>query len=289
MGRHAVTESGRSRLVSVGGLELHVLEWGDPKSPAVLLLHGGSANAHWWDFFSPRLADRYHLLALDLRGHGDSAWDESAEYGITAHVGDVRTLVEMLAPEGLAIIGHSFGGLVATAYAASAESRAAALVLVDSRLKVGERAARVMSSLEKLPQPVYPTVEDAVRRFRLLPAASTAPEEVLLHVTINAIHRLDDGSWTLKFDRRTLAGTDACDLSAELPSVRCPVLLVRGGASDFVSAEMVASWARLAPNARAVEIADAHHHVMLDQPEALARAVREFLSARMLAAEPERV
>lgn len=289
MGGFGVTRSGASRLASVGGLELHYLEWGDPASPTVLLLHGGSANAHWWDFFAPRLADRYHLLALDLRGHGDSAWDDAADYGIAAHVRDVRGLVEKIAPEGLAVIGHSFGGLVATAHAARAGTSVQALVLVDSRLTVGPRAARVMNALHKFPHPIYPSVEEAVRRFRLLPAASSAPEEILRHVTTQAIRQLDDGTWTLKFDRRTLAGTDVCDLSAELPSVRCPILFVRGGESDFVGAETMASWARLAPQSRVVEITGAHHHVMLDQPVALARAVGAFLDDPSLAARRERV
>jgi pimeloyl-ACP methyl ester carboxylesterase len=243
----------------------------------MLLLHGGSAHAHWWDFFAVQMVDRYRVLALDLRGHGDSAWSADGEYEISTHVGDVLGIIETLGLGSLVLIGHSFGGLVAMAVAERAREDVEALVVIDTRLKVGERAARFMGALRRLPQPVYANLEEAIERFRLLPAANDAAPEVLQHVARNAVHRLEDGTWTLKFDRRGIANTKPCDLSSSLAAVRAPVLVVRAAASELMSEADLAEFRAVAPHAEAVVVPDAHHHVMLDRPEALAAAVRRFL------------
>ena len=278
MAMFARVPAGRDHFAEIRDVRLHYLEWGDPDRPAMLLLHGGSAHAHWWDFFAARMVDRYRVLALDLRGHGDSAWSADGEYEISTHVGDVLGLIDALGLRSLVLVGHSFGGLVAMAVAEQAGGSIESLVVIDTRLKVGERAARFMGALRRLPQPIYGSLEEAIERFRLLPAANDAAPEVLRHVARNAVHRLDDGTWTLKFDRRGIANTKPCDLSGSLASVRAPVLVVRAAASELMSEADLAEFRAVAPHAEAVIVPDAHHHVMLDRPEALADAVWRFLS-----------
>lgn len=65
---------GRSRVVEVNGLRLHLMEWGAAGRPLVLLLHSLAAHNHWWDWAAPLWAERYHVLAPDFRGHGQSQW-----------------------------------------------------------------------------------------------------------------------------------------------------------------------------------------------------------------------
>ncbi len=266
----------RDGFVTVNGLRLHYLEWGDAGSPPMLLLHGGSAHAHWWDFFAVHMSDRYRLLALDLRGHGESEWATS-DYSLEIHASDVRAFAEAFALRQLILIGHSFGGFVAMEVARDAREDLAALIVIDSRARISQRNTRYMEALRKLPHPVYASPEEAIRRFRLLPTPTSARREVIAHVARHGIRQIDGGSWTLRFDRRAIANTSPRDMSSALATIRCPVLVVRGANSHFLPAVELAEFAAAAPHAQAAEIADAHHHVMLDQPAALANAVSTFL------------
>jgi pimeloyl-ACP methyl ester carboxylesterase len=263
--------------IDLGPLRLHYLDWGGADRPTVVFLHGSAAHAHWWDFVLPLLAERYRCLALDLRGHGDSGVPDNDDYTIATHAGDVARLLATLGVRRTALVGHSFGGLVAMQYAASTESRLGALVVIDSRIGLGSRSVRFLEALRRFPPPRYTSFDDAVARFRLLPAATTASESVLRHMACHAVVASGDGSWRLKGTRRALGGAREQDLGAELGTAACPLLVVRGAHSSVVDAEALLAFARAAPQAELVEIADAHHHVMLDQPAALAGVVGAFL------------
>jgi pimeloyl-ACP methyl ester carboxylesterase len=281
---HAHPPSASSRpaegYVDTGTVRLHYVDWGAPEQPPVLFLHGGSAHARWWDFLVPHLADRYRCVALDLRGHGDSGWPSGPDYGLETHAADVAVVTDALALRPVAVVGHSFGGFVAMTFAPAAGSRLSTLVIVDSRARITERSARYLEALRKLPHPRYASLEEAVRRFRLLPMASTAPPDVLAHVARHGMRCGTDGAWTLKFDRRAMAGTPVRDFSPALAALRCPVLAVRGAESEVVPDVGLAEFR--AANSRIVtaNIAHAHHHVMLDQPAALAQVIGAFLDAR---------
>jgi len=264
--------------IDANGVRLHYVDWGHAGQPPLLLLHGGSAHAHWWDFVVPALGARHRCIALDLRGHGDSGWSTMLDYRLETHAADVAAAVDALDLRHVAVIGHSFGGFVAIRFAALAGARLSALVVVDSRARISLRSARYLEALRKLPHPRYATLEEAQQRFRLLPAAHQARADILSHVVRRALKQTPDGTWTLKFDRSAMAGTQAQDLSHHLAAVQCPILAVRGALSDVVSADALAEFAAANPRATIAEVAGAHHHVMLDQPEALAAVVQNFLT-----------
>jgi pimeloyl-ACP methyl ester carboxylesterase len=268
---------GRSAFIEANGVRLHYLDYGPPPAPPIVFLHGGSAHAHWWDFVVPHLADRYRCVAPDLRGHGDSAWADPPDYTLSAHARDVRALIEALALRHVALIGHSFGGFVAITVAAAMRSALSALVIVDSRPRITPRSARFLEALRKLPQARYASEDDALRRFQLLPAGHDARAEVLEHVLRHGLTPTCDGAWTLKFDRRAMAGNPAQDLSPALATIACPILAIRGEHSPVVSENALAEFPAANPCAVTTEIAGAHHHVMLDRPEALAQTIRTFL------------
>ena len=268
----------RDGFVSVNGLRLHYLQWGDEHRQPLLLLHGGSAHAHWWDFFVTPFTAAYRVLALDLRGHGDSQWAEPPAYEIAAYAADVRGFIDTLELTNVVLAGHSLGGLVAVACAPDVQQRLAALVIMDVAARISQRAARYIATLRLLPQPVYHSPDEAVRRFRLLPPANGVRREVLAHLVRCGIRRRDDGMWTLKFDRRTLEHIEPCDLTPILRTLRLPMLIARGRESAAFSARAFAQLATALPHARTVEISGAHHHIMLDAPEALAEALGSFLA-----------
>src|SRR5208337_5298911 len=89
------------------GLELNCLDYGGTGKPPILFLHGGSAHAHWWDLVGPALAPEFHALALDLRGHGDSAWADEWAYGSRHYVADLEALIEGWGLGAPIIVGHS--------------------------------------------------------------------------------------------------------------------------------------------------------------------------------------
>ena len=268
----------RDGFVEVNGVRLHYVDWGAAEQRPILFLHGGSAHARWWDFVVPALADRHRCVALDLRGHGDSAWPETLDYRLETHAADVAAVFDALDLRDAVVVGHSFGGFVAMLFAPRGGPRLSALVVVDSRARISERSARYLEALRKLPHPRYASLEEALQRFRLLPAAHRARPDVLAHVIRHGLTQTADGTWTLKFDRRAMAGTPAQDLSPHLAAVRCPILAVRGELSEIVSPAGLLEFGAANPRIATAELAGAHHHVMLDQPAALAEVISNFLA-----------
>src|SRR5437879_10030398 len=97
----------RSRVVRVGTLGLHYLEWGSADHPPLLFLHGGSAHAHWFDAVAPAFADRYHVVSLDQRGHGESEWARPATYATEDFAGDLLAVFDALGWRQAIIVGRS--------------------------------------------------------------------------------------------------------------------------------------------------------------------------------------
>ncbi|MFN8640799.1 MAG: alpha/beta hydrolase [Candidatus Binatia bacterium] len=267
--------------IEVAGLRLHSLDWGTVDGPPVLFLHGGSAHAHWWDFVVPHLAARFRCIALDLRGHGESARPADGDYSLHAHAADVAAVVERFGLRHGAVVGHSFGGWVAMVYAGAAGDGLAALAVLDSRPHIGVRSARMLEALRKLPPTRYSTRAEAIRRFRLLPAATTASPDVVAHVAAHGIVADDEGRYLPRFDRRALAGAGPQDLTPHLRAARCPILAVRAARSEIVDAASLQAYRDAVPGAEIAEIAGAHHHLMLDQPAAVAEVLDRFLSRHL--------
>ena len=96
--------------ILVHGMNFHYLEWGDSANPKILMLHGNSQQSHSWDFISLSLSDRYNVIALDQRGHGDSDWAAAGDYSLEAQVGDLDGFVKALGLDQFVLMGHSMGG-----------------------------------------------------------------------------------------------------------------------------------------------------------------------------------
>lgn len=261
-----LTTSNRERI------RLHTLQWGDPSGPRLVLLHGGGANAHWWDHVAPALAERFHVVALDFRGHGDS--DYPAETRVGAFSDDLEALLAHLGGAPCVLMGHSMGGGVALDHAARHDD-VRALVAVDvsrGASRQSRRAARLALALRRS----YGTREEAIARYRFLPGSDHADESLRAYIAACSVREEEDGRFGFKFDARWFG----------LPSrprpdpagTRCPVLLVRGSDSPMLTEEGAASFCRDLPDARAVVVANAGHHVHLDQPRAFLEAVLPFLT-----------
>jgi pimeloyl-ACP methyl ester carboxylesterase len=264
--------------VTLNGLRLHYLQWGAADSPPLLLLHGGSAHAHWWDWFAPTVADRFRVIALDLRGHGASQWADPPAYEVEDYVRDVVAFVEHIDLRALRLIGHSLGGTIAATAAVEIADRLAALVIVDSRTKASPDGSRFMKRLAQMPQPRYRTLEQGIAQYRLLPVDSSARPDILVEVATHALKPTSDGThWTFKFDRAALAAIRSHDVAPALAQLHCAIFAVRGSASPLMSESSIAALRVAAPQLEVVTVEGAHHHVMLDRPAEFNEAVARFL------------
>jgi pimeloyl-ACP methyl ester carboxylesterase len=269
-------EVARNRQISVRGLGLHVLEWGDPDRSGVLLLHGGAAHAHWWDPVAVALAGGRHVVALDQRGHGESEWARPPAYGTQDFAADLLGVLDALGWTRAIMVGHSMGGHNAIATAAWHPDSVRALVIVDSRPTIPAERLAQMKERGVRPPRRHPTVEVAVAAFRLLPPDTVADPDLLAHLARASV-AWRDGAVSLRFDPACYAAREPVDGWPLLSRIVAPTLVVRGERSPILPRPMAERLCAEIPGARLVEVPDAYHHVVLDQPGVVAQAIEEFL------------
>ncbi len=179
-------------------LTMRYLEWGSPDSPTVALLHGFAQTAHSWDFVALSLADRYHVVSLDARGHGDSDWAPDGAYSVADHRRDVGALVEHLGSSPLVLIGLSMGGGTAYSYASEHPADVKALVIVDSG-PAGKPAGRErIRNFVTLPDELDTLDEFVERIHSYLPHR---PIEQVRSTLLFNVRQNDVGKWTWKYDK----------------------------------------------------------------------------------------
>jgi pimeloyl-ACP methyl ester carboxylesterase len=266
----------RGRHVAINGLRLHLLEGGRVGGPVLCFLHGGSAHAHWFDAVLPHFADRFHLISLDQRGHGESEWASPPAYATEDFAADLAALMDRMDWPRMAVVGHSMGGHNAIAFAAWHPDRVSALVIADSRPALPpERLERMHARGRRVPR-LHSSRESALRSFRLLPRETIASHQLLEHLAGHGVtHR--DGGWTYRFDPECNGSRRPADLWPLLPRITAPTLIVRAGLSPIMTPEIAARMLATITNARLVEIPGAYHHLMLDTPGPFNAALRAFL------------
>jgi pimeloyl-ACP methyl ester carboxylesterase len=257
---------------------LHFLEWNPDGARAIVLLHGNSANAWWWEPVARLLAAGHRLIALDQRGHGDSEWVRPAAYSPEHYAADLASFIEhhFRGREKPIVVGHSMGGLSVMVFARRHPRLARAAVVIDSALTSSRGRDRYLRRLKSLPIVTYPDLETAKARFRLMPNEGGIPVDILHEVAVHSLARTDDGRWTLKFDRESFFGGDGIHAMETLEAIRIPTLLVRAEHSKIMTAEAVEQARALNSHARMVTIARAHHHVLLEDPAAVSRVIEDF-------------
>jgi esterase len=269
----------REQTIEARGLRFHYVEWGEAGAPAIVLLHGMSAMCRIWDPLGRALEDRYRLIALDQRGHGDTSWPQEPAYSTDDYVGDLEALVEAWGLDRFALIGLSMGGINSMAYAARHQERLTHLVPVDIRpamdFEKQPNRDQAKATAEQ-GHPLLPSI-DAAFNLRKLTHPNTR-DEIIRHHVEHLCKQLPDGRWTYKHDPRGWYYWRAGNLWAELPKIRVPVLIVRGGKSLILPAEMAEQMRDAFPNAELVTIAEAGHTVPEDQPEEFIEAVESFLA-----------
>lgn len=268
--------------VVVDRVPVSFLTWGEAGPPGVVLIHGGAAHARWWAHLAPLLAagGRQHVAAVDLSGHGDSGWRD--HYGLETWADEVLAVAAragMRQPP--VLVGHSMGGFVAMAAAAHHGDSLAGAILVDSPVRRPDPESQEGRGGRMFRQPkAYPDLATAVSHFHLVPPQPPPAAYVLDRVARHSLRRTDEGAWTWKFDPGLFAHRDDTqDYGRLLELVRCRIAVLHGELSQIVDDDVTDYMAeRLGRTAPFVEIPQAHHHLILDQPLAFVTAVRALLA-----------
>jgi pimeloyl-ACP methyl ester carboxylesterase len=267
------------QMVPIATLELHVQDYGVSGKAPILCVHGGAANAHWFDFVARGFHPDYHVRAVDLRGHGDSAWDTSRapDYSYKRHAADIHELTEKLDLRDFVLIGHSMGGMVSSVYAATYPGRARAFIVVDSNLVMTPERIAGFNAVGNRAGREYATQEEFVANYRVRPSGSTAAPRLLRHIAQHGGRRFEDGRWRHKVDRRVYASRELFDSLALWNHIRIPSLLMKAANSTRMAMEAIAEVQSRAPQAQLALVPDSDHHITLDNPAGIIDAARKFL------------
>ena len=269
-------------LIELRGLRFHYRDWAGPRPDAqdLVLLHGYTGHARSWDAFAAAMASDYRVLALDQRGHGETAWAPPDEYGTFEMVADLEAFVAALGLDRFVLLGLSMGGIVAIEYAGRRPSGLERLVIVDIGPEV-PTAGLADISRRVARSDVFDSVAAAFARAQ--EDNPVPPEAHHFHRIRHSLMRTEDGRFTYRYDR---ALRDP-DITRPRPSVEqgwrsvaaidVPSLLIRGEDSNLLVPAVADRMARDMPDCRLVEVAGSGHPVPLDKPDGFLDAVRTFL------------
>jgi pimeloyl-ACP methyl ester carboxylesterase len=274
-------------------LRLHYVDWGNPEAPPLILLHGGQDHCRNWDWVAERLRPDWHIIAPDLRGHGDSQWSTDGSYNMAAYVYDLAQLVhqQQLAP--VTIIAHSLGGNIALRYTGIYPTAVKKLVAIEGlgpSPKVIEKQAqttmaeRMQGWIElkrglagRVPRR-YASIEEAFKRMQ--EANGRLSPEQARHLTQHGVNQNEDGTYSWKFDNyvRVWPAYDmmAADVEQLWAAIACPTLLVYGKES-WASNPLEDGRARHFHHAQVESFEKAGHWVHHDQLDAFLDKVVAFL------------
>lgn len=274
-------------------LRLHYVDWGNPEAPPLVLVHGGQDHCRNWDWVARRLARDWHVIAPDLRGHGDSDWSPGGAYLMNHYIQDLVQLIhqQRLAP--VSIIAHSLGGNIALRTTGIFPELVKRIVAIEglgpSPKRLAERAAKGVAARmrewieerrEKADRPHrrYGSIAEAVARMQAQ-NAHLSPEQAR-HLTEFGVNQNEDGSYSWKFDIETRFWPPYDMSEAEVESlwarIACPTLLVYGKES-WASNPVEDGRIRHFATAEVVSFEGAGHWVHHDRLEGFMAAVEGFL------------
>jgi pimeloyl-ACP methyl ester carboxylesterase len=269
-------------LIEIRGLRLHYRDWvsAQPGAPTLVVLHGYTGHARSWDAFAAAMSDRYRVIALDQRGHGESAWAGAGGYGVGEMSEDLEAFISALGLADLDLVGLSMGGMVAMDYAGRLPEALRRLVIVDIGPEIVSQGSSRIQSAQKQTD-VFDSREAA---FAAMGAANPiAPDAHLRHRVYNNLMGLQDGRFTWRYDRvlrdvRELKTRSAEDGWASCAAIAVPTLVMRGELSDILAIEVAERMIKTIPDARLATVEGSGHSIPLDKPEGFLAAARPFLT-----------
>lgn len=277
----------RDHVVPVRGANIEARSWGDATKPGLLLLHGNSAHLGWWSFLAPLFLPDYHVVTFSFGGMGQSQWRPDG-YNTDIFAEEALAVIEATGLDRAAVapiaIGHSMGGVPVLKLASMASPVIRAGMLIDTALPGPELNVPAIDRGPRRSNDGFDSMEAGLARFRLSPPQPVANLYIMDHWgRMGLAPRPDEGGrqrWHWRFDPALWDRLTKTDPWLDLAGSRVPLAILRGELSGISGGAMLERMRRTAPAGTAfVDIPQAYHHVMLDQPLALVCALRALLAA----------
>jgi pimeloyl-ACP methyl ester carboxylesterase len=273
-----------SKTLRVDGLALRYLEWGKPEVPPIVCVHGYTSSAQAFNALARHLQDRYRILALDVRGHGESAWSPTGAYRYADQASDLAAFTRQVGLDKFVLVGTSMGGIIAMAYAAEHGERLSGLVINDIGPDAEAGTQRITQMVGSRPDD-FATLEDAIAYRRATsPITAARPEADQRELALGVLRRRGDGRWVWKMDpayirQRVEHGPPVRPpLWPALHALSCPALVVWGTESDVLSEAQARRMVDALPRGELVRVPRIGHAPTLVEPVVLA-ALERFLGS----------
>lgn len=262
------------RYITVNSIRIHYLDWGGEGKQPFLMLHGIGRIAHNFDHIAPRFQDDYHVLALDMRGHGDSGWSPEGAYLVEDYASDLEAFVEQLDLRDVVLLGNSTGGRVVQVYAGMHPERVAALISED----VGpERPNSIASALAGRIEREEQGWSSEAELLASITANGSIPEDLQRTYVQYGSKRRADGRIVWKRDPNLAKGFVVTDLWRFVERITAPTIYVLGGDSRIVPPETQQELRERLPDVEIVTIPGLGHYPSLEAAEDYVAIVQEFL------------
>ncbi len=267
------------RFVTVNGLRIHYLEWGSTDKPPLIMLHGIGRIAHTFDHIAPHFASRYHVMAVDMRGHGDSDWDPKGAYLVEDYVKDIEGLAQQLRLRNIVIWGNSTGGRVAQVFAGLHPELVSAVISEDvGPERPREIADGMTARLKQEDERGWASEEELLAQQK---AGSPRTSEDILRAYVHyGSKSRADGRVIWKRDPAIGNGFVPTELWRFVRQIKPPIIYVLGGRSTIVPAATQEELRKVLPQAQIVTVPGVGHYPSEENPKEFLAIVDKFLNGK---------
>src|SRR5262245_27625458 len=265
--------------VTVNGLRIHYLEWGSTDKPPLIMLHGIGRIAHTFDHIAPHFSSNYHVMAVDMRGHGDSDWDPKGAYLVEDYVKDIEGLARQLRLQNITIWGNSTGGRVAQVFAGLHPEMVSAVISEDVGPERPREIADGMTARLKQEDEKGWASEDELLAQQKAGSPRTSEDILRAYVHYGSKGRAD-GRIIWKRDPAIGNGFVPTELWRFVREIKSPIIYILGGRSTIVPSQTQEELRKTLAQAQIVTIPGVGHYPSEEKPSEFLAVVDKFLSGK---------
>jgi len=268
------------RFLDVNGLRMHYVDWGGEGKPPLVMVHGLDRNARTFDHLATRFTSKYRVIAIDMRGHGDSGWDPQGRYLVEDHLGDLEGIVQQLKLRNLVLWGNSTGGRVVQVFAGQHPDLVSHVISEDVGPERPRQIADNYAKRVQQEQAGWASEEELLAQLKK--GNPRMPTAVLEPYVRYGTKKRADGRIEWKRDPQLVKGFVATDLWRFVRNIRSPILYIIGGRSNIVPAETQDELRKTLPNAQIITIPDVGHYPSDEKTDEVVTIVNRFLAGEKI-------